>query len=65
MTEATCFTHIAHEKFKDTKQGSIGFSVSGTDCKVVDVDTGTSLGIKEPGELWIKGPQLMKVSQDY
>lgn len=44
-----------------TKVGSIGPPVSDTDCKIVDLETGTQeLGIGEVGELIIKGPQVMK-----
>jgi len=43
------------------KIGSVGIPFPDTDCKIVDVDTGlTELGINEPGELIIKGPQVMK-----
>jgi len=43
------------------KIGSVGVPFPDTDCKIVDVDTGlTELGINEPGELIIKGPQVMK-----
>lgn len=61
MTEATCFTHISRERWKNTKLGSIGCVIPGTKCKVVDIDTGEALPQGKAGELWIKGPQLMKV----
>ncbi|XP_035714621.1 4-coumarate--CoA ligase 1 [Folsomia candida] len=60
MTEATCFTHISRERWKNTKLGSIGCVIPGTKCKVVDIDTGEALPQGKAGELWIKGPQLMK-----
>jgi len=41
------------------KTGSIGPLVSSTNGKVIDADTGKSLGPNEPGELCIKGPQVM------
>ena len=43
------------------KRGTIGLPVSGTDMKVVDVETGTrELPPGEAGELCISGPQVMK-----
>jgi long-chain acyl-CoA synthetase len=42
------------------KAGSIGVPMSDTDCKVVDLETGTrEMPPGEPGELLIKGPQVM------
>lgn len=38
--------------------GSIGIPLPSTDCKIVDED-GNELPIGEPGELWVKGPQVM------
>lgn len=44
-----------------TKVGSIGLPISDTDCKIVDLETGTrELGENQVGELIIKGPQVMK-----
>jgi len=40
------------------KIGSIGFPLPGTSVKVVD-ESGVELGFGEPGELCIKGPQVM------
>ncbi len=43
------------------KPGSIGVPLPNTDCKIVDLETGTKeLPPGEPGELIIKGPQVMK-----
>ncbi len=42
------------------KAGSIGLPFPDTDCKVVDLETGRrALPAGEPGELLIKGPQVM------
>ncbi len=44
-----------------TKVGSIGLPVSDTEFKIVDIDKGTKeMGVGEPGEIIIKGPQVMK-----
>ena len=41
------------------KLGTIGMPVSSTQCKVVN-DDGEEMPIGEPGELCVKGPQVMK-----
>ncbi|MEK9710957.1 MAG: AMP-binding protein [Thalassolituus sp.] len=41
------------------KQGTIGMPVANTLCKVIDED-GNELPVGEPGELCVKGPQVMK-----
>jgi len=41
------------------KLGTIGLPVTGTICKVVD-EEGAELPVGEPGELCVKGPQVMK-----
>ena len=43
----------------NTKTGSVGPLCPSTYGKVIDVETGKSLGPNEPGELLIKGPQVM------
>lgn len=43
------------------KPGSIGVALPDTDCKIVDVETGTrELAAGEVGELIIRGPQVLK-----
>ena len=42
------------------KDGSIGLPVSGTDCKIVDMETGQDLPMGSSGELCIRGPQVMQ-----
>ena len=41
------------------KPGSSGVTISNTECRVVDLE-GNDLGLNEDGELWIRGPQVMK-----
>ncbi|MFW5389319.1 long-chain-fatty-acid--CoA ligase FadD [Yersinia sp. 2542 StPb PI] len=38
--------------------GSIGLPVPSTDVRLVD-DEGKDVGLGEPGELWVRGPQVM------
>jgi long-chain acyl-CoA synthetase len=41
--------------------GSIGVPIPGTDAKIVDLETGErEIPVGEPGEIAIKGPQVMK-----
>jgi acyl-CoA synthetase (AMP-forming)/AMP-acid ligase II len=34
--------------------------VPNTECKIVDVETGVAVGAGQRGELWVRGPQIMK-----
>jgi long-chain acyl-CoA synthetase len=43
------------------KGGSIGVPIPGTDVRIVDLETGKNeMPLGEPGELIVKGPQVMK-----
>ncbi|MFX1369420.1 MAG: AMP-binding protein, partial [Promethearchaeota archaeon] len=44
---------------EETKRG-VGLPVPETDIKIVDPDTGEELPIGQRGEIWIRGPQVMK-----
>jgi len=60
LTETTPVTHI--NPFGGIRKvGSIGVPISDTDCRIVSLDDGvTDIPVGEPGELIIKGPQVMK-----
>ncbi len=45
---------------REVVPGSVGPSAPDTECKIVDVATGKELGRNEDGEIWIRGPQVMK-----
>jgi len=61
MTEASPVTHfLAVRPEHDRKPGSVGPVIPNTECKVVDLATGEELGPRQEGELWIRGPQIMK-----
>jgi acyl-CoA synthetase (AMP-forming)/AMP-acid ligase II len=53
-------THCVPDSLPDVTPGSVGMVVPNTECKIVDVATGRELGRNEDGELWIRGPQVMK-----
>lgn len=51
----------ANPVFGENRIGTIGVPVSDTDVKLVDVETGeTEVPVGMPGELCVKGPQVMK-----
>mmetsp|Transcript_14889 Transcript_14889/g.32333 ORF Transcript_14889/g.32333 Transcript_14889/m.32333 type:complete len:596 (+) Transcript_14889:120-1907(+) len=57
MSELSPVGTIIHDS--NQKTGSIGQLVPSTYGKIIDAETGKSLGPDEPGELCIKGPQVM------
>lgn len=50
---------FAKEPFK-VKSGSCGTVVRNAELKIVDPDTGASLARNQPGEICIRGEQIMK-----
>lgn len=55
----TAATHLVPPFTAVKKPGSIGPPVPGTECRLIDSDTGEDAGPRERGELWIRGPQVM------
>lgn len=60
MTESSPVTHMCAEVREEIKYGSVGQCLPNTECKIVDLETGAELGPDQEGELWIRGPQIMK-----
>ena len=60
LTETSPVTHITPEEEGKNKPGSIGLLIPNTEAKVVDVENCTELGANGTGEIWIRGPQVMK-----
>ena len=58
LTETSPVTHLT--PVGRNKPGSIGPLVANTEAMVVDLATGHPLGPGERGEIWIRGPQVMK-----
>jgi acyl-CoA synthetase (AMP-forming)/AMP-acid ligase II len=58
LTETSPVTHAPLPG--QFKPGSIGVPVPNTEIRVVDPESGDDLGPGEQGELWIRGPQVMK-----
>lgn len=59
LTEVSPLSHASMPS-KDDKAGSVGFCLPNTECKIVDHLTGRELGAGEVGEIWVRGPQVMK-----
>jgi 4-coumarate--CoA ligase len=58
LTESSPTTHIT--PIGKIKVGSIGLPLALTEDKIVDPETGAELRPREIGELWVRGPQVMK-----
>jgi len=58
LTESSPTTHVT--PIRKIKLGSIGLPLSLTEDRIVDPETGKELPAREVGELWIRGPQVMK-----
>lgn len=60
MTEASPgVTLVPDSEFATTPAGSVGRLVPGTEARLVDPATGEDAPVGEPGELWVRGPQVM------
>lgn len=60
LSEATPVL-IANPVYGENRVGTIGVPWPDTDCKIMDIETGTKeMPLGEPGELCAKGPQVMK-----
>jgi acyl-CoA synthetase (AMP-forming)/AMP-acid ligase II len=57
MTETSPVTHMVPPTKTQGRGGSIGLPLSDTECRVVDPESGADA---ERGELWVRGPQVMK-----
>ena len=59
MTE-TCPLIAANPRYGKRKFGSVGLPIGDTEVKIVDPATKEPVPIGEPGELLVRGPQVMK-----
>ena len=60
MTEASPVTHLSPTRDAPMKPGSVGLIVPNTEVKIADVVTGADVTPGTEGELWIRGPQIMR-----
>jgi acyl-CoA synthetase (AMP-forming)/AMP-acid ligase II len=61
LTETSPVTHITPDDDPaKNRPGSIGQLLPNTEARVVGVETGDDVGPNEDGEIWIRGPQVMR-----
>ncbi|MEE8554249.1 MAG: AMP-binding protein, partial [bacterium] len=60
LTETSPVTHASPDDPSRIKFASIGPCIPNTEVRIVDIETGGELGTGQEGELWIRGPQVMK-----
>jgi acyl-CoA synthetase (AMP-forming)/AMP-acid ligase II len=60
MTETSPVTHSSPAPPHTVKFGSVGVAAPNTECKIVDLETGETLGSGQRGEVCVRGPQIMK-----
>ncbi|MCH8989442.1 MAG: AMP-binding protein [Chloroflexi bacterium] len=61
MTELSPASHVDFMDPQRNRPGSVGQLTADTEQKIVDVETGeTEVAAGEPGELLVRGPQVMK-----
>jgi 4-coumarate--CoA ligase len=58
MTELSPVSHAPF--WHDPRPSTVGLLVANCEARVVDPETGDDLGVGEDGELWIRGPNVMK-----
>lgn len=63
MTETSPVSHVMPPDNEGISLGSVGFPVANVEAKLIDVATGAEItevnGMSEPGELWLRGPNIM------
>jgi 4-coumarate--CoA ligase len=58
MTEMSPVSHLT--PLGGLKLGSVGVTAPNTETRIVDPISGESLGVDADGEVWVRGPQVMK-----
>ncbi|CCH85768.1 Long-chain-fatty-acid--CoA ligase [Modestobacter italicus] len=66
MTELSPVSHTTPEAGHEpagagpTPKGTVGYALPNTECRLIDPATGEDAAPGERGELWVRGPQVMK-----
>lgn len=59
-TETSPALHVTPADTSLARTGAIGPPIPNTECMVADVKSGSPLGVNEPGEVLVRGPQVMR-----
>jgi len=60
MTEVSGATHLGSPQPARNKPGSIGGLIGNAESRVVSTETGADVAAGERGEIWVRGPFIMK-----
>jgi acyl-CoA synthetase (AMP-forming)/AMP-acid ligase II len=60
LTETSPVTHATPNDPAKIKIGSVGPALPNTEVKIVDTETNADQPLGKEGEIWIRGPQVMK-----
>ena len=60
LTETSPVTHVLPEKLGMTKPSSVGIPISNMEVRIIDTKSGENLPVGQEGELWMRGPNIMK-----
>jgi acyl-CoA synthetase (AMP-forming)/AMP-acid ligase II len=61
MTELSPVSHKSRlARVEETPPGSVGALIPNTEARLIDPETGEDVAEGEEGELWIRGPQVMR-----
>ncbi|HEX3563148.1 MAG TPA: AMP-binding protein [Solirubrobacterales bacterium] len=61
MTELSPVSHKSRlARVEETPPGSIGALIPNTEARLVDPETGEDVAEGEQGEIWVRGPQVMR-----
>ena len=61
MTELSPVSHKSRlARVEETPPGSIGALVPNTEARLIDPETGADVAEGEEGEIWVRGPQVMR-----
>ncbi|KAJ8437440.1 hypothetical protein Cgig2_031961 [Carnegiea gigantea] len=60
LTESTAIGASTDSLEESRKYGTAGMLSPSMEAKIVDPDSGRALGVNQTGELWLRGPSVMK-----
>ena len=60
LTEVSPLSHASLADSTKNAVGSVGYCLPNTECKVVDYTNDVELDADQEGEIWVRGPQVMK-----